>query len=75
MNRHLINGGRIDLVRRNLGLTLEQYANMCEVPEKTMERICQGKNPPSGLTLLKLIRLGNVNPDILDIKGWNEEGV
>jgi len=73
--KHLMNGARIDLIRRNQGLTHKQYADTCGIPEKTMERICRGENPPSGLTLLKLIKRGKVNPDILEVDGWKDEGI
>lgn len=69
--RHLINGGRIDLIRRNQHLTMSEFATKCGVPEKTMERICRGENEPEGGTLLRIIRRGGVSPEILEIDGWD----
>lgn len=70
--KHLKNGGRIDLIRQNQGLTIAAFAKKCEVPEKTMERIILGANEPSGTTLLKIIKKGGVHPDVLEIDGWEE---
>lgn len=70
--RNLMNGGRINLVRLNLGLTIKEYADLCGVPDKTMERILLGANPPSGITLLKIIKRGKVNPGILEVDGWED---
>lgn len=68
--RRLINGVLIDTIRRNLGLTIVQYADMCGVPRKTMERICAGKNKPDGEHLLSIIVLGHVSPRLLELDGW-----
>lgn len=73
--KHLINGGRINLIRRNQGLTIGEYAAKCGVPEKTMERICLGSNAPEGPTLLRIIKLGGVSPDVLELDGWDRSGI
>lgn len=70
VSRRLINGTLIDTIRRNLGLTIEEYADTCGVPFKTMKRICAGKNVPNGEHLLRIIRLGGVSPKLLEIDGW-----
>lgn len=66
----LMNGTLIDTVRRNQGLTQDQYADKCGVPRKSMKRILEGRNVPNGDHLLRIIRLGEVNPSILEIDGW-----
>lgn len=70
VSRRLINGTLIDTVRRNLGVTVEQYADICGIPHKSMKRICAGKNVPNGEHLLRIIQLGSVNPRLLELDGW-----
>ena len=53
-----------------MGLTVEQYADTCGIPHKTMKRICAGKNVPGGDHLLRIIIRGGVNPKLLELDGW-----
>lgn len=68
-------GGKINLFREGLGLTLEDWAKKCRVNQKTMERICLRRNDPSGRTLLAIIKHGGMSPDILEIDDFNDEGL
>lgn len=65
-----INGRLIDTIRRNRRLTVAQFGLTCGIPSKTMKRICAGKNPPTGPHLLKILILGGVVPELLEIDGW-----
>lgn len=68
--RRLINGTLIDTIRRNKRLTIEEYADTCGIPHKTMKRICAGKNKPNGDHLLRILRLGGVAAELLELDGW-----
>lgn len=58
-------GGKVDFIRRNLGLTIAQYAAKCGVPEKTMERVLLDSNKPSALTLYLIVTRGGVALDVI----------
>ena len=68
-------GGKVDLYRRGLGLTVGGFATKCRVAEKTMERICLRESDPSAKTLFCLLRYGNMSLDILDLEDFGEEGL
>lgn len=68
-------GGKVDIFRRGLGLTVGGWARKCRVPEKTMERICLRENDPSAKSLWCMIHFGGMNPNVLDLEDFGEEGL
>lgn len=68
-------GGKIDLYRRGLGLTVGGWAAKSRVPEKTMERICLRESDPSAKTLFCILKYGGMSLDILDLDDFGEEGL
>lgn len=52
----LICGGTIDVLRRAAGLTHEDLALLSKTPEKTINRICQGRTSLSVPTFLRICK-------------------
>jgi hypothetical protein len=71
----LLVGGKVDLFRRGLGLTIGGWAKKCRVPESTMESVCLGTRDPSAKTLFCMIRYGGMNVAILELSDFGREGL
>lgn len=68
-------GTKLDLIRRNQEVTVEEYARKCDLPKDTMKRILEGRNAPSGKALIKILKLGGVRLGLLEIDDFDEEGI
>ena len=71
----LLVGGKINLFRRALGLTVGGFAKKCRVPEKTMESVCLQQRDPSAKTLFCIIRFGGMSADAFDLTDFGREGM
>lgn len=71
----LLVGGKVDLFRRGLGLTVAGWAKKCRVPEKTMEGVCLAQRDPSAKTLFCIVRYGGMSPDAFDLEDFGREGI
>jgi len=66
-------GGKINLFRRGLGLTLGEWSKKCRVPEGSMERICEQANDPTAKNFWKIVVHGGLNPRMIDEQDWGSE--
>ena len=68
-------GGKLDLLRRAQGLIHGQLAAKSEVPEKTVERICEGRGAPCAAHFVRLVKALNISMDAIEPEDLEEEGL
>ena len=68
-------GGKLDLIRRARGLTIGQLAAKSEVPEKTLERICEGRGAPNAAHFVRLIKALEISLYAITPEDLEEEGL
>ena len=71
----LLVGGKVNIYRRALGLSIGGFARRCRVSEKTMEPICLQQRDPSAKTLWHIIHYGGMSPDAFDAEDFGQEGL
>ena len=68
-------GGKVDLILRAKGLTVGQLADKAGVPEKTMERICEGRGAPCAAHFVRIVKALDINLDAIEPADLEQEGV
>ncbi len=66
-------GGKINFLRRAAGISYGELARKSGVPEKTIERICEGKNAPDAANLVRLLRALRVDLDVIEPEDFEHE--
>jgi transcriptional regulator with XRE-family HTH domain len=67
-------GGKLDLLRRARGLTVGELSRTSGVPERTLERICEGRGAPCAAHLVRLLRALRISLDAIEPEDLEEEG-
>lgn len=65
-------GAKLDLIRRAKGLTIGETARICDIPERTMERILAGKNKPTAGHLFGILRGLRISLDAFVTEDFEE---
>ena len=68
-------GGKVDLIRRAQGLTIGQLSAKSAVPEKTLERIVEGRGAPKAAHFVRIMKALDIDLDAVDALDLEEEGM
>jgi transcriptional regulator with XRE-family HTH domain len=68
-------GGIVEILRRAQGLTHGDLSRKSGVPERSLERICAGKNAPSAAHFVRLMKALKVHLDAIEPEDLEEEGI
>lgn len=65
-------GEKLDLLRRAQDLTYGELSVKAEVPGKTLERICAGKNAPSAAHFVRLMKALKISLEAVEPEDLEE---
>lgn len=68
-------GAKVDLIRRAQGLTLHELAVKAGVPEKTIERVCEGHNAPCAAHFVRIVKALHISMDAIEPTDLEDEGM
>lgn len=68
-------GGKVDLIRRAQGLTHSQLAAKSGVPEKTIERICEGRGAPCAAHFVRIVKVLRIDLEAIEPEDLEQEGM